>query len=218
MYKSTSWGMQSRPYNYFKSMSILFPYSSTQDPMIQILYQTIEKYWAPRPKSQRRVHGENAGDSQQEETDQSQVDTETRHDDDLGDHEVASQLGVALLAPPVGVVTDSQVPDSLVMDGQVMDIDLIPELAIPTGKAPNDPDKLEMDSQDDSQITPTEIEKTPPPAERTGASGGSDVVEVLESPPEKEVMSKDPVLPKQAFNESNLYSVQAQIALLKLLG
>ena len=181
--------------------------------MIQILYNTIEKYWIPKPKAQRR-----GSDSQMDETEDPNTDT-CEHDDDLGDHEVAAQLGVAMLAQPVGVVRDSQVPDSLVTDGEVMDIDLDTDLAIPTDKAPNDPtlDKLEMDSQD-SNITPTEIEKTPPPAEPSGASDGHDVVEVLESPPEKEIMSEDPVRTKQAFNESNLDSVQAQIALLKLLG
>ena len=183
--------------------------------MIQILYNTIEKYWSPKPKFQRR-----GSDSQTDETDDTNTDTSAR-DDDMGDQEVAAQLGVALLAPPVGVVADSQIPDSLGTDGQVMDIDLNPEpeVAIPTDMAPNDPDKAEVDSQD-SNITPTEIEKTPPPAEPSGASDGNDVVEVLESPPEKEIMSKDPVRTsaKQAFNESNLDSVQAQIALIKLLG
>ena len=82
---------------------------------------------------------------------------------DLPDPDLAAELGMRVVAQPVEVCPDSQVPpDSMMMDGYVGDDELDDQVP------KSSPAATQMDeSQVSSEITPTEVEKTPSPAKAT---------------------------------------------------
>lgn len=132
------------------------------------LFDLVSTYWVPQ-KNKRKgststiAERENSEDSQEqqesqepEEPEDAPIEQDPYHNPDL-----AESLGVAVVALPVEVCRDSQVPPDSMVPGDDGPVDQVPDPVVAAPK-PMPVDSVEVVDSYSPSISPTEIEVTPP--------------------------------------------------------